>query len=73
MTTARDVSCPLRRPDRFFIGGGWAVPSSTTTLDVIDPSTEGVYLRVPRRRSNRTSRTLSRQLLRLSTAGRGRG
>ena len=46
MTTARDVSGPLRRPDRLFIGGGWAVPSSTTTLDVIDPSTEGVYLRV---------------------------
>ncbi len=46
MTTAGDASGPLRRPDRFFIGGGWAVPSSTTTLDVIDPSTEGVYLRV---------------------------
>ena len=46
MTTARDVSGPLRRPDRLFIGGGWAVPSSTTTLDVIDPSTEGVYFRV---------------------------
>ena len=33
-------------PERFFIGGGWAAPSSTATLEVIDPSSEAIYLRV---------------------------
>ena len=52
MTTAGNASGPLRTPDRFFIGCGWAVPSSTTTLDVIDPSTEGVYLLVAAAQQN---------------------
>ena len=46
MTTAGEISAPVRMPDRFFIGGEWAVPSSTARIEVIDPSTEGVYLRV---------------------------
>ena len=46
MTTAGDASGPPRMPERFFIGGGWAAPSSTATLEVIDPSSEAIYLRV---------------------------
>ena len=46
MTTARDASDPPRMPERFFIGGVWPAPFSTATLEVIDPSSEAVYLRV---------------------------
>jgi acyl-CoA reductase-like NAD-dependent aldehyde dehydrogenase len=37
---------PVKRPDRFFIDGEWAVPSSTSKIDVINSATEEVYLTV---------------------------
>ncbi len=33
-------------PDRLFIGGEWVRPSSASLIDVINPATEEVYLRV---------------------------
>ncbi|QFG20606.1 aldehyde dehydrogenase [Actinomadura sp. WMMB 499] len=37
----------MREHDRFFIGGGWAAPAGTGTIDVISPHTEEVIGRVP--------------------------
>ncbi|MGF7234569.1 MAG: aldehyde dehydrogenase [Frankia sp.] len=37
---------PVRLPDRFFIDGEWVVPSSSSTIDVIDSATEELYFRV---------------------------
>ncbi|OYW91769.1 MAG: hypothetical protein B7Z23_07475, partial [Pseudomonadales bacterium 32-61-5] len=36
----------IRQPDRFFIGGEWTKPSSGSTIDVITPSTEDIYMTV---------------------------
>lgn len=41
------VSTPVRHPDRFFIDGEWAAPSSDATIDVIDSGTEELYFTVP--------------------------
>jgi acyl-CoA reductase-like NAD-dependent aldehyde dehydrogenase len=38
-----DAVVPLRHADRFFIGGEWVTPSSSSTFDVIDSGTEAVY------------------------------
>ena len=40
------TSSPVAHPDRFFIDGQWAQPSSNATIDVINSSTEEVFLRV---------------------------
>ncbi|MFD0905772.1 aldehyde dehydrogenase [Actinomadura sediminis] len=37
----------MREHDRFFIGGGWAAPAGTGTIEVISPHTEEVIGRVP--------------------------
>jgi aldehyde dehydrogenase (NAD+) len=47
MNVNDEAVVPLRHPDRFFIGGEWVAPSSRSTIDVIDSSTEEVYFRVP--------------------------
>jgi aldehyde dehydrogenase (NAD+) len=44
--SASEASVPVRHTDRFFIGGQWVQPSSDSTIDVIDSSTEQVYLTV---------------------------
>jgi acyl-CoA reductase-like NAD-dependent aldehyde dehydrogenase len=36
----------LQHPDRFFINGEWVVPSSSATFDVIESSTEEVFVTV---------------------------
>jgi aldehyde dehydrogenase (NAD+) len=37
---------PLRHPDQLFIAGEWVSPGSGTTIEVVSPSTENVYVRV---------------------------
>ena len=39
-------TAPYGHHDRFFIGGEWMVPSSTSTIEVISPITEEVYVRI---------------------------
>ena len=36
----------LRNPTRFFIGGEWAAPSSSATIEVVDSASEEVFLTV---------------------------
>ena len=40
------TSSVVQHPDRFFIGGQWDKPSSSSTLDVINCATEELFLRV---------------------------
>ena len=44
--TVTEVASTLRHPDRLFIGGHWVAPSSDTMIDVVDSTTERVFLRV---------------------------
>jgi acyl-CoA reductase-like NAD-dependent aldehyde dehydrogenase len=46
MTMTDTSQVPLARPDRFFIGGDWVVPSSDSTIDVVESATEKLYFRV---------------------------
>jgi acyl-CoA reductase-like NAD-dependent aldehyde dehydrogenase len=46
MTTTRSIEAPITAPDRFFIGGEWVTPSTTSTFDVIDPATEELFFQV---------------------------
>lgn len=39
-------SAPITAPDRFYIGGEWVLPSGGSTFDVIDSTTEEVFLTV---------------------------
>jgi len=50
VTLTSDTAVPLRHADRFFIDGQWVTPSTGSTFDVIDSSTEQVYFRVPEAR-----------------------
>jgi acyl-CoA reductase-like NAD-dependent aldehyde dehydrogenase len=36
----------LRHPERFFIGGQWTVPSTDEVIEVVQPATEEIYLRI---------------------------
>lgn len=36
----------LERPDQFFIGGDWVRPSSNAVIEVINPATEELFIRV---------------------------
>jgi aldehyde dehydrogenase (NAD+) len=47
-TVASHVSrnAPISHPDRFYIGGHWVKPSSECRIDVIDPATGDLFLRV---------------------------
>ncbi len=47
MTTILELPSALLHADRFFIGGEWVRPSSTATIDVINPTTEQRYFTVP--------------------------
>src|SRR5262245_24736276 len=39
-------TAPIKHPDRFFIDGGWAAPSSAAKIEVINSATEEVFSRV---------------------------
>ena len=40
------ASAPIKHPDRFFIDGSWAAPSSAAKIDVINSGTEQLFVRV---------------------------
>jgi acyl-CoA reductase-like NAD-dependent aldehyde dehydrogenase len=50
---------PLRRPDRFFIGGKWVEPSSQAMIDVIDSNNEELYFRVSEAREADMDRAIT--------------
>jgi acyl-CoA reductase-like NAD-dependent aldehyde dehydrogenase len=46
MSLVNDIVVPLRHVDRFFIDGGWVVPSTGSTIEVTDSATEEHYFTV---------------------------
>jgi acyl-CoA reductase-like NAD-dependent aldehyde dehydrogenase len=46
MSEAATLAAPITHPDRFFIDGEWAAPSSSAKLDVIDSNNEEVFVSV---------------------------
>jgi aldehyde dehydrogenase (NAD+) len=52
-------NAPVAHPDRFFIGGDWVVPSSSSTIDVITPSTEELFLTVAEARQKDVERAVA--------------
>lgn len=40
MTLTKQQQCPLKSPDKLFIGGEWVAPSSDATIDVVESATE---------------------------------
>ena len=59
MSIASDVAVPLRRPDRFFIGGQWVTPSSDSVIEVIDSATEQPYFQVAEAQAEDVSRAVA--------------
>ncbi len=43
---AEATIAPIKHPDRFFIDGSWAAPSSTAKIDVINSGTEELFAQV---------------------------
>ena len=46
MAPADEMSLSLRAPEQLFIGGTWVEPATKSMFDVIQPSTEELFLRV---------------------------
>jgi aldehyde dehydrogenase (NAD+) len=44
--TEPTTAAPIKHPDRFFIDGSWAAPSSTAKIDVFNSGTEELFARV---------------------------
>src|SRR5262245_62493918 len=43
--TAPAATAPIKHPDRLFIDGSWAAPSSDGTIDVVNSATEELFVR----------------------------
>jgi betaine-aldehyde dehydrogenase len=46
MPVGKTYDVPVKSPDRFYIGGEWVTPSSADLIDVIQPATEDVWVRI---------------------------
>jgi acyl-CoA reductase-like NAD-dependent aldehyde dehydrogenase len=53
------VTAPVVHPDRFFIGGEWVAPSSSSKIDVIDSHSEEVYFSVAEAQAEDMERAIS--------------
>ncbi|HVW69922.1 MAG TPA: aldehyde dehydrogenase [Steroidobacteraceae bacterium] len=49
----------LERPGQFFIGGDWVAPSSDAVIDVINPATEAVFVRIAEARAADINRAVT--------------
>ena len=49
----------LRHPGRLYIGGQWVAPSTDNVIEVIQPSTEEVFLRVAEAKEADVARAVS--------------
>ena len=58
MSIASQAAASLRHADRFFIGGEWVKPSSDATINVIDSTTEEVFLTVAEAQADDISRAV---------------
>jgi aldehyde dehydrogenase (NAD+) len=53
------ANAPIQHADRFFIGGEWVKPSSMSTIDVIDSTTEEIYFKVAEAQAKDVARAVA--------------
>jgi aldehyde dehydrogenase (NAD+) len=59
MPVGKTYDVPVKSPDRFYLGGEWVTPSSADLIDVIQPATEDVWVRVAAARAADVSRAVA--------------
>jgi len=59
VTLSETYVAPITSPDRFYIGGEWITPSSRDQIDVVQPATEHVWVRVAAARKDDVSRAVA--------------
>ena len=59
MAADKAYAAPVRHPDRLYIGGEWVTPSGGGLLDVVQPATEDVWIRVAAARKEDVSRAVA--------------
>src|ERR1700732_719852 len=59
MPVGKTYDVPVKSPDRFYIGGEWVTPSSADLIDVIQPATEDVWVRIAAARTADVSRAVA--------------
>ena len=59
MAIGKAQAMPVKYPDRFYIGGEWAIPSSGDLIDVVQPATEHVWASVAEARKPDVYRAVS--------------
>src|SRR3984893_6547177 len=59
MAVDKAHAAPVKYPDRFYIGGAWVTPSSGDLIDVVQPATEDVWVRVAAARQQDVSRAVA--------------
>ena len=59
MPVGKTYDVPVKSPDRFYLGGEWVTPSSADLIDVIQPATEDVWVRIAAARTADVSRAVA--------------
>ena len=59
MPVGKTYDVPVTSPDRFYLGGEWVTPSSADLIDVIQPATEDVWVRIAAARTADVSRAVA--------------
>src|SRR6185312_9251722 len=59
MAVDKAYAVPVRYPDRLYIGGEWVAPGGDGLIDVIQPATEDVWVRVAAARRQDVSRAVA--------------
>ena len=59
MAVDKAYAVPVRYPDRLYIGGEWVAPSGGGLIDVVQPATEDVWVRVAAARKEDVSRAVA--------------
>src|SRR5580693_8183277 len=62
MPVGKTYAVPVKSPDRFYIGGEWVTPSSADLIDVIQPATEDVWVRIAAARTADVHRAVAAAL-----------
>ena len=59
MPVGKTYDVPVKSPDRFYLGGEWVTPSSADLIDVVQPATEDVWVRIAAARPADVSRAVA--------------
>jgi aldehyde dehydrogenase (NAD+) len=59
MSATNSIHSSLDTTDRFFIGGAWVTPSTSSKFDIINPSTEELFYRVSEAKAEDLDRAIA--------------